>query len=384
MKRIAILGSTGSIGKSALDVIRNLGARFRVAGLSTNSNTAVLEKQIKEFHPEFVCVNEPSAARELKPRLNGKVKFLSGEEGLIKLAQNKEIDAILLAISGSGALVPLLKAIDCGKRIALANKEALVMAGPLIMKMATRRKAKIIPIDSEQSAIWQCLEGERTSALKNIYLTASGGPLRKMSRKEIKNISIGKVLRHPRWKMGRKISVDSASLMNKGLELLEAMFLFGVTSDKVKILIHPEAVIHSMVEFVDGSVLAQLSPTDMRIPIQYALTYPDRLPSPLGGMDFCTLGELHFQRPDFGKFPCLGLAYRAASELGTAPCILNAANEVGVSEFLRGTLRFIEIPGVIEKVMDRHHNKQSPTLRDIREADAWARREALQIINNLN
>ena len=382
MKRIAILGSTGSIGISALQVIRHFPGKFKVVGLSTNSNIDILYGQIKEFHPFFVCVGDIAAAKRLKHRLKTKTKLLVGEEGLEALVKDKEVEEILLAISGSCALSPLLKAIESGKQIALANKEALVAAGPLIMNEAASRKIKIIPVDSEQSAIWQCLDGEEHSRLKKIYLTASGGPFWQSPRKDLKDISVRKVLRHPRWKMGKKISVDSANLMNKGLELLETMFLFNVASDKIEILIHPQAVVHSMVEFIDGVILAQLSATDMRIPIQYALSYPERLPNVFPSIDFCKLKELHFRAPDFKRFPCLRLAYRVAGELGTMPAVLNAANEVSVAEFLRQRLAFISIPKVIEKVLDRHRNKINPDLEDILEADSWARSQAHRVIEN--
>jgi len=384
MKRIAILGSTGSIGQSALEVVRHFPDKFQVIGLSTNSNIEILFKQIKEFHPELVCVRDKSCAKTLASRLKHNVKLLVGEEGLGLLVENTKIEKILLAISGFSALAPLLKAINAGKQIALANKEAVVAAGSIIMNEAKRKKIKIMPIDSEQSAIWQCLEGEERLKLKRIYLTASGGPFREKSQKDLKNISIKAVLKHPRWQMGKKISVDSANLMNKGLELLETMFLFDVASDKIKILIHPEALIHSMVEFIDGVVIAQLSATDMRIPIQYALSYPERLSNSLPSVDFYKLERLHFQAPDFKRFPCLGLAYRAASQLGTLPAVLNAANEVSVEEFLKGKIKFILIPQIIEKVMDRHQNRINPALNEILQADRWAREEAHRVIWRFN
>jgi len=287
-----------------------------------------------------------------------------------------------LAISGSAALLPLLNAIDSGKDVALANKEALVMAGPIIVRQARTKKTMIIPVDSEQSAIWQCLDGEDKSKLKNIYLTASGGPFRNAPKKDFKNISVKRVLRHPTWKMGRKISVDSATMMNKGLEVLETMFLFDVGVEKIKVVIHPESIIHSMVEFIDGVVIAQLSATDMRIPIQYALSYPQRLPSGLTSMDFYKLGKLNFEKPQFSRFPCLGLAYRVAREGGAAPCALNAANEVCVEEFLNKRLDFISIPKVIEKVLGKHKNIGNPDLNDILATDSWARQEAQRIIHN--
>ncbi|MFH1457613.1 MAG: 1-deoxy-D-xylulose-5-phosphate reductoisomerase, partial [Candidatus Omnitrophota bacterium] len=354
MTRIVILGSTGSIGQSALEVVRRFPDKFQVVGLSAYSNIELLSKQIKEFHPELVCAKDRFAGQELKRNVKRRLKILIGEEGLAALAENEKAEKILLAISGSNALMPLLKAIDKGKHIALANKEALVMAGPIIMRQAEKKKIKIIPIDSEQSAIWQCLAQEKSSRLNTIYLTASGGPFRQVSHKEFKDITIKEVLNHPRWKMGKKITVDSATLMNKGLELLEAMFLFDVPCEKIKIVVHPQAIVHSMVEFVDGVILAQLSATDMRIPIQYALTYPARLPNGFPRVDFYKLKELTFQKPDFRRFPCLGLAYRSARELGTLPAVLNAANEISVDEFLRGRIKFILIPRIIEKVLDRH------------------------------
>lgn len=381
MKNIAILGSTGSIGLSALEVIRNFPDRFRVVGLSTNADISTLEKQIKEFRPIFVCVKDACAAKRLEKGLAKDVRLFSEDAGLSAMLAEKKIEKVLLAICGSAALAPLLRAIDTGKEIALANKEALVMAGGLIMKEAQKKKAKIIPVDSEQSAIWQCLETGDPLKLKNIYLTASGGPFFKAGRQErLKDISIEQVLRHPRWRMGRKISVDSANLMNKGLELLEAMFLFGLPCEKIKVIIHPQAIIHSMVEFIDGVVLAQLSATDMRIPIQYALLYPDRLANEFPPIDFYKLKRLEFYEPDFKRFPALRLAYRAAKELGSLPAVLNAANEISVAEFLKGRLKFVCIPQVIENVIGRHRNNTDVDLEDILEADAWARREAYRFI----
>lgn len=382
MKQIAILGSTGSIGKSTLDVVRHFPGKFKVACLSANSNLGELNSQIREFKPRFVCVNDEEAAGKVRRKTKADVFF--GQDGLKEMVARKEVDKVLLAISGIAALAPFLQAIESGKEIALANKEALVAAGPIIMRKARKKNIKVIPIDSEQSAIWQCLDGRNKKELKKIYLTASGGPFRNASRRDLRNITIRKVLDHPRWKMGKKITVDSATLMNKGLELLEAMFLFDVPPEKIQVLIHPEAIIHSMVEFIDGVLLAQLSATDMRIPIQYALSYPDRLSSnSFPQVDFYKLKALHFEEPDFRKFPCLGLAYRAARELGTMPAVLNAANEVCVEEFLGKRLPFISIPIVIEKAMDRHRNITEPDLEDILDADSWARCEAYKITERI-
>ncbi len=385
MKRIAILGSTGSIGQSTVEVIRSLPEHFSVAALSANSNIEVLYRQIREFRPAYVCVNDERAALRLEKKIKrGSSKILAGKNGLEHLVSRREIDQVMVAISGADALAPLLKAIDSGKTIALANKEALVMAGAIIVDRAKKKKIKIIPVDSEQSAIWQCLAGEDRSKLKNVYLTASGGPFLAIKKEELRGISVAQVLKHPKWRMGKKISVDSANLMNKGLEMLEAMHLFNVHPRQIKILIHPEAIVHSLVEFIDGVMLAQLSITDMRIPIQYALSYPDRLSNRLPGVDLYKLESLNFQKPDFRKFPCLGLSYRVAEMLGTAPCAFNAANEVAVAEFLKKRLDFLAIPGVMRKVLDQHRNVTNPDLDDILEADARARREALRVIKKAN
>jgi len=328
-------------------------------------------------------VADKDKAFSLKRRLSAKIKVFAGPEGLAELAGQKNIDTVILAISGSGALSPLLKAIENKKEIALANKEALVMAGPLIRKTAGENKARIIPIDSEQSAIWQCLDGQDRDKLAKIYLTASGGPFKDRKKNEFKKISLKATLKHPRWKMGKKITVDSATMMNKGLEVLEAMYLFGVAADKIKVVIHPEAIIHSMVEFIDGIILAQLSVTDMRIPIQYALSYPERLPSQLKRLDFAELKSLSFAKADFEKFPCLALAYRAAQAGGTMPCVLNAANEESVGAFLKKKLDFISIPKAIEQVMNSHRLIKNPDLRDILNADGGARIQARKVIKKL-
>ncbi len=383
MKRIAILGSTGFIGRNTLDIIERFSLDFRVVGLTANSNVNLLSMQIQKYRPLFVCINDKRASLAIKSKFDSKIKIYSGEDGLLRMLEDGRIDKVVLAVTGAAALLPLLKAIETGRDVALANKEALVMAGPIIMDRACKKNVKIIPVDSEQSAVWQCLQGQDKTKIKNIYLTASGGPFRALRKKEFKNISVKDAIRHPRWKMGEKISVDSASLMNKGLEILETMYLFGVSADKIKIIIHPESIIHSMVEYIDGSVIAQLSVTDMRIPIQYALLYPERLKSNLSGIDFFKLKRLNLEEPDFGKFPCLALAYKAAYEGGTTPSVLNAANEASVNEFLKGKLSFISIPIVIENVLGRHHNKLRPDLGDILEADTWARQEALRVIERI-
>ncbi len=399
MKNIAVLGSTGSIGESTLGVIRSQRKHFRVASLSVNSDIDNLYKQIKEFKPFSVCVRDERSAGILAARINSSTKIYCGEQGLEELVKEKRIDQVMFALSGAAALAPLISAIKSGKDIALANKEALVMAGQIIMRMAARHKVNILPVDSEQSAIWQVLLGQGQAgpgtrpnlrgryaplrSIRSIYLTASGGPFRSMPKSKLSSVTINDVLRHPRWKMGKKITVDSATLMNKGLELLEAMFLFNVEAAKIKVLIHPEALIHSMVEFEDGVVIAQLAAPDMRIPIQYALSYPERSRNDLPRIDFYRLKGLNFEKPDFGKFPCLGLAYQAAKDLGTMPAVLNAANEESVGSFLNKRIKFLDIPKIVAKVMRRHRRLACPDLRQVLQADAWAREEARSIISSL-
>lgn len=381
MKNIAILGSSGSIGQSTLEVIRSLRPEFKVAALSVSSDIVKLKQQIGEFGVRLVCVRDEKNAHRLRAQVSSSVKILCGDDGLKELVKDKQIDQVMFAVSGSAALSPLISAIEAGKDIALANKEAIVMAGLMIMRLAKKHKVNLLPVDSEQSAIWQSLGAQNTEDVRRIYLTASGGPLRNLPRNKFKQVTIEDVLRHPRWKMGQKITVDSATLMNKGLELLEAMFLFNLGVNKIKILIHPEALIHSMVEFNDGVVMAQLSVPDMRIPIQYALTYPKRLKNSLAGIDFYSLSKMHFEKPDLKRFPSLGLAYWAAESLGTMPAVLNAANEESVNSFLNRKINFLTIPKIVEKVMRRHENKVNPSLRDIIFADAWAREEAMRLVH---
>ncbi len=379
MKKIAVLGSSGSIGQSTLAVVRSLPKEFKVLALSVNSDIVKLKQQIEEFHPPLVCVRDKEAAGRLRAQVGPLTKVLCGEDGLNELVRDKEIQQIMFAISGSAALSPLINAIKSGKDIALANKETIVMAGPIIMRLAKKYKVKILPVDSEQSAIWQSLAGLDQANVRRVYLTASGGPLRNLPANKFSQVSLEKVLRHPRWKMGKKITVDSATLMNKGLELLEAMFLFNLGVEKIKVLIHPESLIHSMVEFNDGVIMAQLSVTDMRIPIQYALSYPQRLASPLAGIDFYRLSKLRFEKPDLKKFPSLMLAYQAAQDLGTMPAVLNAANEESVNYFLNKRINFLTITKIVEKVMRAHAKIAHPNLAQVLAADAWAREEVARL-----
>ena len=381
MQRVAILGSTGSIGTSALDVIARFSDDFQVTALSTNSNIGLLERQVKKFKPKAVCVVNKDKARRFK----SKVEKYEGEEGLCRMVQDIKVDILIVGIVGSSALLPILSALSNVKRIALANKEALVMAGDIIMKRAKRKGVEILPVDSEHNAIFQCIAPSDAQQVKNIYLTGSGGPLLETPKSRFKNITPSQAVNHPKWKMGKKISVDSATMMNKGLEVIEAHHLFGLGVDRINVVIHPETVVHSMVEFLDGSILAQMGTCDMRMPIQYALTYPLRSPSSVKGIVFSELKKLHFHKPDFKKFPCLQLAYEAVNLGRSYPSVLNASNEIAVAEFLKGRIRFTAIPKTIEKVLRSHKPARNTALRDILEADEWARyktKEHLGVISN--
>jgi 1-deoxy-D-xylulose-5-phosphate reductoisomerase len=375
MKRIAILGSTGSIGVNTLNVIAAFRDSFKVVGLTTNSNDKLLRGQIKKFAPKIACVMSDEKIGSLKDVR--RTRMVSGLEGLIEVATHPDVDLVVMAIVGSVSLIPLLKAIEAKKQIALASKEALVSGGEIVIKAAKKNNIKIIPIDSEHSAIFQCLNGKPKKELKKIYLTGTGGPLRKISTKLFNTLTPDEVTNHPKWKMGKKISVDSATLMNKGLEVIEAKWLFGASLDSIEVLIHPEAFIHSMVEFIDGSILAQASVPDMRLPIQYALGYPERLLQKFQlFFDFRKMGRFTFAQPKLKKFPCLGLAYQAARDGGTYPVVLNAGNEEAVLSYLDKKIRFTDIPKIIEQVLSRHHGKTASALDDILEADGWAREEA--------
>lgn len=379
MERIAVLGSTGSIGTSALRVISRFPDRFKVCALSANTNVALLKKQAKFFKPEAVCIGGARVHEEEW----GKIKVYKGEDGISSMLKEVKIDTALVGIAGSSALLPIITLLDRVKRIALANKEALVMAGSVIMNKAKKNKVIILPVDSEHSAIFQCIGENNIKDLKKIFLTGSGGPFLKVKESMFKGITVKQAINHPRWKMGKKISVDSATMMNKGLEVIEARWLFDMAIGDIEILIHPEAVVHSMVEFSDGAMLAQMGACDMRIPIQYALTYPDRLVSGIKSPEFSKIKSLNFYRPDFEKFPCMSLAYEAGKKGGTCPSVLNASNEMAVREFIGGNIRFIDIPRVIEKVMGLHKLVKNPGLSDILEADNWARIKAEELIKGL-
>jgi 1-deoxy-D-xylulose-5-phosphate reductoisomerase len=384
IQRVAILGSTGSIGINTLKVIERFPKKFKVVGLTAFKNTKLLEEQIRKFSPTHVAV-APSGIRSLRKTFSHKkIKVLDvTSDEMTEIVKLSSVDIVVIGMRGSAALVPFLEAVRSGKRVAPANKEALVIAGDIIMREAKKHKATIIPVDSEQSAIFQCLDGQK-NRFKKIYLTASGGPLHDMPPRRFAGLSVREILRHPRWKMGRKITVDSATLMNKGFEIIETKRLFDVQVDDIKVLIHPEAIVHSMVEFCDGSILAQLGITDMRLPIQYALTYPQRVETGLKDMDFYRLGRLTFARPDMKKFPALRLAIDVARKGGTFPCVLNAADEQAVEAFLNGKIGFLKIQEIVEKVVRLHRGVCDPDLEDIFEADQSAREDARRIISKSN
>jgi 1-deoxy-D-xylulose-5-phosphate reductoisomerase len=383
MKNIVILGSTGSIGTSALDVARRFPDRLRVVGLSVNRNTRLLARQAAEFKPTHVAIADSAAAGSFKgPR---GLHVLTGSDGVEALATLKNADVVVVAIVGGKALKPLLAAIRAGKTIALANKESIVMAGAHVMALAKKTGAKIIPVDSEQSAIFQCLEGQRRETLERLYLTASGGPLWDLSAKALERVTKKRVLAHPRWKMGPKITVDSATLMNKGLEVIEARHLFDVALDKIEVVVHRQAIIHSMVSFVDGSLLAQLAVTDMRLPIQFALTYPERWPNPLLKMDPFSVGDLTFERPDMKRFPCLAIAYEASRQGGGVPAAMNAANEVAVEAFLNEEIGLGAIPRVVESVLKRgRFLRGRASLDEIIKTDDTARIFAREVVKGVS
>lgn len=370
MKTIAVLGSTGSIGTQTLDVVRQHGD-IRVAALGAGKNIDLLEKQIREFHPVLAAVWDEKKAAELKTRIaDTGTKVVSGMEGLVELAVLQETELLVTAIVGMIGIRPTMAALEAGKDIALANKETLVTAGHLIMELAQRRGARILPVDSEHSAIFQCLHGENKGEVSRLLITASGGPFRGWTRDRLQSVRVEDALKHPNWSMGPKITVDSATLVNKGLEVMEARWLFGVRLEQIQVLVQPRSVIHSMVEFRDGAVLAQLGTPDMHLPIQYALYYPRRLYLPGERLDFEKLSEITFERPDTETFRGLPLALKAASAGGTMPTVFNAANERAVDKFLKRKIRFLDIYEIIEKAMDHHKKIEHPNLREILEAEA--------------
>jgi 1-deoxy-D-xylulose-5-phosphate reductoisomerase len=384
MKNLAILGSTGSIGCSALAVVDAHPTRLRVVGLAARDNVARLAEQIARHAPTLAAVGSESGAERVRAACGPDVPaIVTGPAGLVAVATHPDADIVLCASSGTAALEAVLAAIEAGKTIALANKEVLVMAGALVMDAARRHGAPILPVDSEHNAIHQCLHGRGRNEVRRLILTASGGPFRELSAEALDAVDAAAALRHPTWQMGRKITIDSATLMNKGLEVIEAHWLFDVPADAIDVLVHPQSIVHSLVELNDGSVIAQLGITDMRLPIQYACSYPDRWDAPLPPLDLARAGRLDFHEPAHDRFPCLGLAYRALRAGGTLPVVLNAANEVAVEGFLAGKLRFTGIPRLIEKTMNAHAVEHVSSLDVVRRADAWARTRAREMVRGL-
>jgi 1-deoxy-D-xylulose-5-phosphate reductoisomerase len=372
-KKVFILGSTGSIGVSTLDVIRLHKDNFDVVGLTANKNIDLLLKQVQEFNPKYVVVKEKLFADRIKDNLPSGIILLNGESGLINATRDAEYDILLSALVGFAGLQPTIEGIKRGKRIALANKETLVVAGEIITQLAKQYNSELLPVDSEHSAIFQCLVGEKGKKIEKLLLTASGGPFFTKSKDELKNVTVAEALNHPNWDMGNKVTIDSATMMNKGLEMIEAHWFFNLPASKIDVTIHPQSIVHSMVEFVDGSIKAQLSNPDMRLPIQYALTYPDRMPNSFTNTRLTEIDSLTFHKPDFTKFECLKLAFDVLETGGTAPAILNAANEIAVERFLKNEISFTSIPDVIKEALENIEIKASPDLETIIKYDSLTR-----------
>lgn len=380
MHHVAILGSTGSIGTQTLDVITHHPELYRVTALAAYHNDVLLEEQIERFNPLIAVLIDDKAAKRLRSRYQGSTRILAGEEGLLEAASIKETDTVLTAMVGAAGIKPTIAAIEAGKNIALANKETLVAAGEIVTQLAREKGVQLLPVDSEHSALMQCLHGEAPKTVKRLLITASGGPFRGYSTEQLNTITVEQCLRHPNWSMGKKITVDSATLVNKGLEVIEAKWLFDIEYDNIDVVVHPQSIIHSMVEFVDGSTIAQLGKPDMRLPIQYALTYPQRITSPAPVMDWTKLISLDFMPPDKKTFRGLDLAYRVGRCGGTLPCVFNAANEIAVYAFLANQLPFLEIATIIEATIDQHQNVLNPSLPAIFAADSWAREYARELV----
>ncbi|MDE3066239.1 MAG: 1-deoxy-D-xylulose-5-phosphate reductoisomerase [Verrucomicrobiota bacterium] len=379
MKNVVLLGSTGSIGVSTVKVADDLPDRIRLIGLAAGNNAGLLLEQSRRHRPEAISIAEPARAAELQNAFGTAPRVYSGAEGLLRLATLPAADIVLIAIVGTAGLQPALAAIRAGKDVAVASKEILVMAGEIVMREAHKYGVRVLAVDSEHSAIFQCLDGRPSGSVRKLWLTASGGPFRDKAlwpREKFSEITVERALQHPSWTMGRKITIDSATLFNKGLEMIEARWLFDIEMARVGVLVHPQSVVHSLVEFVDGSWLAQLSTPDMCLPIQYALTYPERAPSGRVRTDFAELGRLTFEEPDWERFPAIGLARRAGEIGGTLPAVLNAANEVAVEAFVNRQINFPQIAETVQRTMEAHQSISHPTLEQILEADAWARREA--------
>lgn len=384
MQNVAILGSTGSIGTQTLEVVEANRDQFSVTVLTAYNNDELLERQIEKFKPEVAVLVDDTAAVRLNKRYKGTTTILSGEAGLLEAAVHSPTNIVVTAMVGFAGLKPTIEAIKAKKNIALANKETLVAAGEIVMPLAQINGVKILPVDSEHSALFQCLQGEKSSTVKKLILTASGGPFRGYTPEQLEDISVEQCLKHPNWSMGRKITVDSASLVNKGLEVIEARWLYDVNYDNIEVVVHPQSIVHSMIEFVDGSIIAQMGKPDMKLPIQYALTYPHRIPSLTPKLDWAQMLSLEFMPPDSKTFRGLSLAYQAGRHGGTMPCVFNAANEVAVNAFLKNSIPFPAIYTIIEKTMDCHKAVFRPNLDEVFAADSWARAYSCQLLNNAN
>lgn len=384
-KKIVILGSTGSIGQQTLEVVQKYSNEFEVVGLSGWENIRLLKEQISFFKPKIAVVKNEDTAKRLRKELNNpnNIKILWGTNGLIKISILEDIDITVVAIIGIASLIPTFEAVKRGKKVALASKEAMVAAGELLVKEAKTRNAKILPIDSEHSAILQCLKNEQKDCVEKIILTASGGALYNFTENALNNVSVEDALNHPTWKMGKKVTIDSATLMNKGLEVIEAKWFFDIPANKIEVVIHPQSYVHSMVQFIDGTILAQIGEHDMRIPIQYALFHPNRISNNFSRLELTKVDQLTFKKPNFNKFPCIKLAYQALELGGTMPAVLNGANEIAVNAFLNNQIKFTAIPQIIQDTMKEHKINHNPDINDILDADCWAREKAVSFCVNL-
>ncbi len=379
---VVILGSTGSIGTQALDVISRMPDRFRVVGLAAGSNVGLLAEQINKFRPKVASLASKEAASRLRNMAIPGTMILDSDshQGLKAMVERDDVQLVLNAIVGAAGILPTLAAIEAGKDVALANKETLVAAGNVVMAAIQKHEVQLLPVDSEHSAIFQCLQSVNGRYLHRVILTASGGPFRQRTKKELERATIKEALAHPTWEMGGKITIDSATLMNKGLEVIEAHWLFDVSADAIDVIVHPQSIIHSLVELDDGSVLAQLGVADMRLPIQYALTYPERLPTPVPTLSLTDVGNLEFEPPDTDRFPCLQLAYDALRAGGTFPAVLNAANEVAVAAFLEGRIGFMDIPRLVNDALEQHSSVAQPDIEDILKVDAAIRKQLMNLL----
>ena len=380
MKNIAVLGSTGSIGTQTLDVVRSHPELFHISVLAANSHDELLEQQIREFQPELAVLSDEDAYKRLKSRYSGTTQLAGGRQAFIDAAAVDAVDTVVTSMMGFAGLEPTMKALDARKNIALANKETLVVAGEIVMRRAKEQGVSILPVDSEHCAFYQFLQGEKRETIEKLLLTCSGGPFRGKKREDLKDATVKQVLAHPTWNMGQKITVDSATLVNKGLEVIEAKWLYGVSYDQIQVVVHPQSIVHSMVQFHDGAVIAQLGSTDMKLPIQYALTYPNRTVSSFERLDFWKMKDLTFSQPDTDTFKGLKFAYEAGDMGGTMPCVFNAANEVAVGSFLKGGIRFLDIYDIIEETMLKRECILEPTLDELFAEDRWAREFAASLL----